>query len=80
MVTLQSRATKMGNPSLRVWCSVPHLELLLFLVCDYVQTIVDVRVAHIRKLAFQANRQHIVTANYNTVFCFYLFGPLDLHP
>ena len=42
--------------------------------------IVDVRVAYIRKLAFLGDRDHIVTANYNTVFCSYLQGPLDLNP
>ena len=34
--------------------------------------IVDVIVAYIRKLAFLSNRKHMVTANYNTVFSFYL--------
>ena len=42
--------------------------------------IVDVRVAYIRKLAFLADRDHIVTANYNTVYCSDLQGPLDLNP
>ena len=42
--------------------------------------IVDVRVACIRKLALLGDRDHIVTANYNTVYCSYLKGPLDLNP
>ena len=40
----------------------------------------DVGVAYIRKLAFLSNREHMVTANYNTVYCSYLQGPLDLNP
>ena len=40
----------------------------------------DVSVAYIRKLAFLGNREHMVTANYNTVFCSYLSGTLDLNP
>ena len=43
------------------------------------EEIVDVRVAYIRKLAFLGDRDHIVTANDNTVYC-YLQGPLDLNP
>ena len=45
--------------------------------------IVDVRVAYARKLDFLSNKYHmvtIVTANYNTIFCSYLRGPLDLNP
>ena len=37
-----------------------------------IMIIVDVRVAYIRKLAILGDRDHIVTANYNTVFCSYL--------
>ena len=44
------------------------------------RTIVDVRVAYIRKLDFLSNRYHMVTANYNIVFCSYLWGSLDLNP
>ena len=43
-------------------------------------TIVDVRVAYIRKLAILGDRDHIVTANYSPVLCPYLWGPLDLNP
>ena len=34
--------------------------------------LVDVGVAYIRKLAFLGDGDHIVTANYNTVYCSYL--------
>ena len=43
-------------------------------------SIVDVRAAYIRKLAFLGDKDHIVTANYKTVYCSYLQGPLDLNP
>ena len=45
---------------------------------NYQHLIVDVRVAYIRKLDFLIKREHLVTANYNTVLCSYLSGPLDL--
>ena len=43
-------------------------------------SIVDVRVAFIRKLAILGDRDHLVTANYSPVLCSYLWGPLDLNP
>ena len=46
----------------------------------YSLSIVDVRVAYIRMIDFLSDRGHIVTANYNTVFCSYLGGHLTLIP
>ena len=46
----------------------------------HVKQIVDVRVTYIRKLAILGNREALVTANYSSVFCSYLWGPLDLNP
>ena len=52
-----------------------HYSITVFFM-----SIVDVRVAYIRNLAFLGDRDHIVTANDNTVYCSYLQGPLDLNP
>ena len=43
-------------------------------------TIVDVRIAYIRKLAILGNRELMATANYSPVLCSYIWGPLDLNP
>ena len=54
-----------------------------FLFCTFQilgSGIVDFRVAYIRKLTSIDNREPMVTANYNPVFCSYLWGPLDLNP
>ena len=47
----------------------------MFMVIPFL--IVDVRVAYIKKLAFLGDRDHLVTANFNRVYCSYLQGPLD---
>ena len=47
---------------------------------DDTSTIVDVRVAYIRKLAILGDRDHIVTANYSPVLYSYLWGHLTLIP
>ena len=51
----------------------------MFNVKSLVTTIVDVRVAYIRKHATLSNREPMVTANYSPVFCSYLWEPLDLN-
>ena len=59
-----------------------QLDSLLYWIPQWLLSfsIVDVRVADIRKLDFLSNRQHMVTANYNTVLYSYLWGPLDINP
>ena len=55
-----------------VFC-LSHIRLSYDEWACTVQLIVDVREAYLRKLAFLGNREHIVTANYNS-FLFLSLG------
>ena len=48
---------------------VSYTQLLLHII---IVPIVDMRVAYIRKHTFLGNREHMIIADYNIVFCSYL--------